>query len=56
MVVSKKSFVMMGMVVGSLIGGYLPALLGVSLLSLTSIITTAVGGFLGIFITYKVIS
>jgi uncharacterized membrane protein YeaQ/YmgE (transglycosylase-associated protein family) len=39
--------------VGSIVGGYLPALFGVGLLSLTSIFTSAVGAFIAIYLTYK---
>jgi hypothetical protein len=50
---SGKSVVMTGMILGSIAGGYLPVLFGVSLFSFSSIIWTAVGGFLGIWISYK---
>jgi hypothetical protein len=50
---SSKSIVMIGMVVGSIIGGYIPILFGVSFLSLWSILGNAVGGLFGIWITYK---
>jgi len=46
--------VMLGMVVGSTIGGYLPMLFGASAFSLISIFTSAIGGILGIFIGYKI--
>ena len=48
-----KTLVFLGMIVGSIIGGYLPALFGVSLLSYTSIITSTVGGFLGMWVGFK---
>jgi len=50
---SSKSIVMLGMVVGSIIGGYIPILFGASFLSLWSLLGSAVGGLLGIWITYK---
>ena len=53
---SNKSIIMIGMIVGSIIGGYLPTLFGVSMISFTSIITAAIGGFIGVAITYKLVS
>ena len=52
---SKKGTVMLGMVVGSTIGGYLPILFGVSAFSFTSLITGFIGGILGIWIGVKII-
>lgn len=48
-----KKIIMLFMAVGSAAGGYLPMLFGGSGFSMTSIILTAVGGFLGIYIGYK---
>jgi len=50
---SSKSIIMLGMVVGSIIGGYIPVLFGASFLSLWSLLGSAVGGLFGIWITYK---
>ncbi len=50
---SMKTNVMIGMVVGSTLGSYLPTLWGASLFSYWSVIMTAVGGFAGIYIGYK---
>lgn len=50
---SSKTMIMIGMVVGSIIGGYLPILFGASFLSLWSLLGSAAGGLLGIWITYK---
>ncbi len=44
---------MLGMIIGSVIGGYLPTLFGVSEFSFTSIITTGIGGIIGVVITYN---
>jgi len=44
---------MIGMVIGSIIGGYLPVIFGASLLSFTSIVGNAIGGILGIWIAFK---
>ena len=41
------------MIVGSGIGGYVPLLWGASYFSFTSVICTAIGGFLGIWIMFK---
>lgn len=44
---------MVGMVVGSTLGGYIPSLWGAEFLSFWGIITSAIGGFAGIYIGYK---
>ncbi|MEI8061779.1 MAG: hypothetical protein WCG97_00575 [bacterium] len=49
-----KSMVWVGMTIGSAIGGYLPMLWGGSLFSFTSIILTAVGGIVGIYLGFKI--
>jgi len=46
--------VWVGMTIGSAIGGYLPMLWGGSLFSFTSIILTAVGGIVGIYLGFKI--
>lgn len=51
-----KKRIMTAMVIGSLIGGYIPSLWDDSMLSmfsLSSVIFGAIGGFLGIWIGYK---
>lgn len=48
--------VMIGMMIGSIIGGYIPLLWGDSAFSMTAVFTSAIGGFLGIFISYKISS
>ncbi len=53
---SRKSIVMLGMVIGSIVGGYLPLLFGVELFSFTSIIGNAVGGLLGVWMAFKITS
>jgi len=52
-IMSTKSLVMIGMVIGSLIGGYIPILFGASFLSLWSLVGNTIGGILGIVIVYK---
>jgi len=50
---SEKSIIMLGMFIGSSIGGYLPSLFGASLFSLWSVFSTAIGGIIGIYLAYK---
>lgn len=50
---SAKGLVMLGLFVGSTVGSYVPVLIGASLLSLASIIGSAIGGLVGIYIAYK---
>lgn len=42
------------MVIGSAIGGYIPALWGDTFFSMTSVLLTAVGGFAGIWVGYQI--
>lgn len=42
------------MILGSVVGGYVPVLFGAGFFSLTSIITSALGGILGIYVGYKI--
>lgn len=44
---------MLGMIVGSIIGGYVPVFFGASFLSAWSLLGSGVGGLLGIWITYQ---
>lgn len=48
-----KSTVWVGMTVGSVIGGYIPTLWGDSFISFTSVILTAIGGIIGIYLGFK---
>lgn len=41
------------MTIGSVVGGYIPVLWGGGLLSFTSVIGNAIGGLLGIWVTFK---
>ena len=41
------------MTAGSIAGGYLPALWGADVLSFTSVISSTVGGILGIWLGYR---
>lgn len=49
-----KSLVTLFMFIGSLLGGYLPVLFGVNALSFTSVITSAIGGIIGVWIGYRI--
>jgi hypothetical protein len=48
-----KSLLMIGMVVGSIIGGYIPTIFGASVFSIWSIILSGIFALIGIWITYR---
>jgi hypothetical protein len=50
---SRKTIVMFGMIIGSTIGGFIPSLWGAGSLSYSGLIFSALGGFGGIFLAYK---
>ena len=50
--VSKKLVTLL-MVVGSVIGGYVPSLFGVSAFSFTSLFTSAAGAIAGIWLAFR---
>ena len=50
---SLKTAAYIGVIVGSAVGSYIPLLWGDSLFSFSSIILTAVGGGIGIYIAFK---
>jgi hypothetical protein len=49
-----RKFTVWGAIIGSSAGSYIPVLWGGSLLSMTSLLLAAVGGFVGIWIGYKI--
>ena len=49
---SRKKYIMIGMVIGSVAGGYAPTLFGADSIS-ASLIGSAIGGFLGIWGAYN---
>ena len=49
----QKKLITIGMIIGGILGGYLPTLWDASMLSLSGVIFSALGGFLGIWIGYK---
>ena len=48
-----KKLVMLGMIIGSTIGGCVPILFGADSLSFSSLFGSLVGGILGIWLFYK---
>lgn len=50
---SRKTLIYVSMIVGTTAGGYLPLLWGDTMFSMTSVLLTAVGGFLGIYVGFK---
>lgn len=51
-IMSRKKLIMIGMVVGSIVGGYLPALFGLNEL-MVSLLGSFIGGIIGVWIGYK---
>ncbi len=51
-----KKVIFLGMLFGSVIGGYIPTLFGVDMFSIYSIIGSALGAFLGIWLSFKLIN
>jgi hypothetical protein len=49
-----KTFIMTGLFLGSIVGGYVPLLWGGSVFSFSSIIFSAIGAFAGIWLGLKV--
>jgi len=53
---SRKSMIMLGMIIGSFAGGYMPTVLGADAFSLTSLLGSVAGGILGISLAYMLIA
>jgi len=51
--VSRKKIVMLGMILGTVAGGYIASLFGAGSLSLESIGASMAGGLIGIWIAFK---
>lgn len=49
-----KQMIWLGMIVGSIIGGFIPSLWGAGMLSFSSILLSGVGAAFGIYAAYKV--
>ena len=50
---SKKALVWIGLTIGSAVGGYLPALWGGGVIPFSSVVLSAVGGIVGIWVGYR---
>jgi hypothetical protein len=50
---SKKALIWIGLMIGSGVGGYVPVLWGGDLISFSSVILSAVGGIVGIWLGYR---
>jgi hypothetical protein len=48
-----KKIIMLGMIFGSLIGGYILNIFGAGMFSLASVFGSSIGGILGIWLTFK---
>lgn len=48
-----KKIIYLGMIIGGIIGGYIPAIWGAGLFSFSSIIFGAIGSIAGIWLVYK---
>lgn len=48
-----KTFIWAGMIMGSIIGGYIPILFGSSTFSIASVLGNGIGGIIGIWLGYK---
>lgn len=49
----RKTLVGIGLVVGSVVGGYIPILWGANLFSYSSLFGNTIGAIAGIYITYR---
>ena len=49
---SRKKLIMLGMVIGSIVGGYLPSLFGFDEL-MVSLLGSSIGGIIGVWIGFK---
>ena len=48
--------IIFGMVIGSLVGGYIPTFFGAGIFSVFSIITGTIGAFIGIWLVFRFIN
>ncbi len=49
----RNKLIWLGLFVGSIIGGFIPSLWDSSLISMNGVFGSAIGGFLGIYVGYK---
>ena len=50
---SRKTIIIIGMIIGSTIGGYLPTLFGAHGISYWSLLGSTIGGIIGIYVAFK---
>ncbi len=50
-----KKLIMLGMIVGSTVGGYVPVIWGGSAFSFSSIVCGLIGGIAGIYFSWKLL-
>lgn len=50
---NRKPIIMIGLFIGSTVGGYIPALWGADFFSLSGIIGTMIGGILGVWLGFR---
>ena len=50
---SRKTLIWVGLTIGSAIGGYLPVLWGGDVISFSSVVLSAAGGIVGIWLGYR---
>jgi hypothetical protein len=51
--VERSKLIWIGLFVGSGVGGYLPALWGADLISISAVIGSAIGGIVGIWLGFR---
>ena len=52
----EKMIIMIGLAIGSTVGGLVPLLWGDSAFSMTSLLLSGVGGVIGIWVGYRIVS
>ena len=51
---SLKAMVRLGILIGSTVGGYVPTLWGAEIISFSCLLSSILGGLLGVWIAYKI--
>jgi len=51
---TRKSAIRIGLIIGTTLGSYIPVLWGDGFLSLSSVLFSAMGGILGVYVGYKI--
>jgi hypothetical protein len=52
---SRKTLVWIGLSIGSVVGAYVPLLWGADLFSFSALLSSTAGGFLGIWLGFKLV-